>query len=120
MLTNEYAGGYPGKRCYGGCEFVDEVESRAIDRVKAPFGAAFANVQPHSGAQANQAVFLALLQPGDRIMGLNLAHGGHLSHGPPAAMSGRRFDVVSYEVARTASASTWTPCAPARWRRSRS
>jgi glycine hydroxymethyltransferase len=98
VLTNKYAEGYPGKRYYGGCEFVDEVETLALDRVKALFGAAFANVQPHSGAQANQAVFLALLQPGDRIMGMNLAHGGHLTHGSPVTMSGKWFDVVSYEV----------------------
>ena len=98
VLTNKYAEGYPGKRYYGGCAFVDEVETLAIDRVKEIFGAAFANVQPHSGAQANQAVFLALLQPGDRIMGMNLAHGGHLTHGSPVTMSGKWFDVVSYEV----------------------
>lgn len=98
VLTNKYAEGYPGKRYYGGCEFVDEVETLAIDRVKELFGAGFANVQPHSGAQANQAVFLALLQPGDRIMGMNLAHGGHLTHGSPVTMSGKWFDVVSYEV----------------------
>ncbi|MGV6873164.1 serine hydroxymethyltransferase [Pseudochelatococcus sp. B33] len=98
VLTNKYAEGYPGRRYYGGCEFVDEVETIAIDRAKALFGAAFANVQPHSGAQANQAVFLALLQPGDRIMGLSLAHGGHLTHGSPVTMSGKWFDVVSYEV----------------------
>jgi glycine hydroxymethyltransferase len=98
VLTNKYAEGYPGKRYYGGCEFVDEVETLAIDRVKELFGAAYANVQPHSGAQANQAVFLALLQPGDRIMGMNLAHGGHLTHGSPVTMSGKWFDVVSYEV----------------------
>ncbi len=98
VLTNKYAEGYPGKRYYGGCEFVDEIETLAIDRVKELFGAAFANVQPHSGAQANQAVFLALLQPGDRIMGMNLAHGGHLTHGSPVTMSGKWFDVVSYEV----------------------
>ena len=98
VLTNKYAEGYPGKRYYGGCEFVDKVEEVAIERLKALFGAAFANVQPHSGAQANQAVFLALLQPGDRIMGLSLAHGGHLTHGSPVTMSGKWFDVVSYEV----------------------
>ena len=98
VLTNKYAEGYPGKRYYGGCEFVDKVEQVAIDRLKTLFGAAFANVQPHSGAQANQAVFLALLQPGDRIMGLSLAHGGHLTHGSPVTMSGKWFDVVSYEV----------------------
>ena len=98
VLTNKYAEGYPGKRYYGGCEFVDKVEEVAIDRLKQLFGAGFANVQPHSGAQANQAVFLALLQPGDRIMGLSLAHGGHLTHGSPVTMSGKWFDVVSYEV----------------------
>ncbi|MFT4048892.1 MAG: serine hydroxymethyltransferase, partial [Solirubrobacterales bacterium] len=98
VLTNKYAEGYPGKRYYGGCEFVDEVETIALDRVKALFGAGFANVQPHSGAQANQAVFLALLQPGDRIMGMSLAHGGHLTHGSPVTMSGKWFDVVDYQV----------------------
>ena len=98
VLTNKYAEGYPGKRYYGGCEHVDVVESIAIDRAKRLFGAGFANVQPHSGAQANQAVFLALLQPGDRIMGMSLAHGGHLTHGSPVTMSGKWFDVVSYEV----------------------
>ncbi|MDS9469561.1 serine hydroxymethyltransferase [Paracoccus sp. MBLB3053] len=98
VLTNKYAEGYPGKRYYGGCEFVDKVEAVAIDRLKRLFGAEHANVQPHSGAQANQAVFLALLQPGDRIMGLSLAHGGHLTHGSPVTMSGKWFDVVSYEV----------------------
>ncbi|WP_372835834.1 serine hydroxymethyltransferase [Puniceibacterium confluentis] len=98
VLTNKYAEGYPGRRYYGGCEHVDTVEQIAIDRAKKLFGAGFANVQPHSGAQANQAVFLALLQPGDRIMGLDLAHGGHLTHGSPVTMSGKWFDVVSYEV----------------------
>lgn len=98
VLTNKYAEGYPGRRYYGGCEFVDEVETIAIERAKQLFGAAFANVQPHSGAQANQAVFLALLQPGDRVMGMSLAHGGHLTHGSPVTMSGKWFDVVSYEV----------------------
>ncbi|AVW89917.1 serine hydroxymethyltransferase [Celeribacter baekdonensis] len=98
VLTNKYAEGYAGKRYYGGCEFVDKVEVLAIERLKQLFGAEYANVQPHSGAQANQAVFLALLQPGDRIMGLSLAHGGHLTHGSPVTMSGKWFDVVSYEV----------------------
>jgi glycine hydroxymethyltransferase len=98
VLTNKYAEGYPGRRYYGGCEFVDEVETLAIERARQLFGAGFVNVQPHSGAQANQAVFLALLQPGDRIMGLSLAHGGHLTHGSPVTMSGKWFDVVSYEV----------------------
>lgn len=98
VLTNKYAEGYSGRRYYGGCEFVDKVETVAIDRLKQLFGAEFANVQPHSGAQANQAVFLALLRPGDRIMGLSLAHGGHLTHGSPVTMSGKWFDVISYEV----------------------
>ncbi|WP_279477957.1 serine hydroxymethyltransferase [Aureimonas sp. SK2] len=98
ILTNKYAEGYPGRRYYGGCDFVDEIETLAIERAKKLFGAGFANVQPHSGAQANQAVFLALLQPGDRIMGMSLAHGGHLTHGSPVTMSGKWFDVVSYEV----------------------
>jgi glycine hydroxymethyltransferase len=100
VLTNKYAEGYPGRRYYGGCEHVDTVEQIAIDRLCELFGAGFANVQPHSGAQANQAVLLALLQPGDRIMGLNLAHGGHLTHGSPVTMSGKWFDVVSYEVSK--------------------
>ena len=98
VLTNKYAEGYPGRRYYGGCEFVDEVETLAIERAKKLFGAAFVNVQPHSGAQANQAVFLALLKPGDRILGMSLAHGGHLTHGSPVTMSGKWFDVASYEV----------------------
>jgi glycine hydroxymethyltransferase len=98
VLTNKYAEGYPGRRYYGGCEFVDEVETLAIERGKALFGAGFVNVQPHSGAQANQAVFLALLKPGDRIMGMSLAHGGHLTHGSAVTMSGKWFDVVSYGV----------------------
>ncbi len=98
VLTNKYAEGYPGRRYYGGCEHVDTVETLAIERAKELFGAGFVNVQPHSGAQANQAVFLALLQPGDRIMGMSLAHGGHLTHGSPVTMSGKWFDVVSYEV----------------------
>ncbi len=98
VLTNKYAEGYPGRRYYGGCEHVDTVEGIAISRACELFGAGFANVQPHSGAQANQAVFLALLQPGDRIMGLDLAHGGHLTHGSPVTMSGKWFDVVSYDV----------------------
>jgi len=98
VLTNKYAEGYPGKRYYGGCEFVDEVETIAIERAKELFGAAYANVQPHSGAQANQAVYFALLQPGDRIMGMSLAHGGHLTHGSPVTMSGKWFEVSSYQV----------------------
>jgi len=96
QLTNKYAEGYPGKRYYGGCEFVDLAEQLAIDRVKKLFGAPFANVQPHSGAQANQAVFFAALQPGDTIMGMALPHGGHLTHGSPVNLSGKWFNVVSY------------------------
>jgi glycine hydroxymethyltransferase len=95
-LTNKYAEGYPGKRYYGGCEFVDKVEQLAIDRAKALFGAEAANVQPHSGAQANQAVFFAALSPGDTILGMSLPHGGHLTHGSPVNMSGRWFNVVAY------------------------
>jgi len=97
-LTNKYAEGYPGKRYYGGCEHVDVVEKLAIDRVKQLFGSEHANVQPHSGAQANMAVFLAALQPGDTIMGLDLAHGGHLTHGMRLNFSGKYFNVVSYGV----------------------
>jgi glycine hydroxymethyltransferase len=96
QLTNKYAEGYPGKRYYGGCEFVDVAEQLAIDRLKTLFGANFANVQPNSGSQANQAVFLALLQPGDTILGMSLAEGGHLTHGMPLNMSGKWFKVVSY------------------------
>ncbi|WP_374431069.1 serine hydroxymethyltransferase [Ideonella dechloratans] len=96
QLTNKYAEGYPGKRYYGGCENVDVVEQLAIDRVKQLFGANFANVQPNSGSQANQAVFFGLLQPGDTIMGMSLAEGGHLTHGMPLNMSGKWFKVVSY------------------------
>ena len=97
-LTNKYAEGLPGKRYYGGCHFVDELESLCIERAKKLFGAEFANVQPHSGAQANMAVQLALLQPGDCMMGMSLANGGHLSHGSPANISGKYFNVVSYDV----------------------
>ena len=96
QLTNKYAEGYPGRRYYGGCEYVDIVEQLAIDRVKQLFGAEAANVQPHCGASANEAVFLAFLKPGDRIMGMSLAEGGHLTHGMPLNMSGKWFDVVSY------------------------
>src|SRR3989338_10579208 len=96
QLTNKYAEGYPGKRYYGGCEHVDVVEDLAIERLKKLFGAEAANVQPNSGSQANQAVFFALLQPGDTIMGLSLAEGGHLTHGMPLNMSGKWFNVVSY------------------------
>ena len=98
VLTNKYAEGLPGKRYYGGCQHVDELEALAIQRAKDLFGAEFANVQPHSGAQANAAVQLALLQPGDTIMGMSLANGGHLSHGSPANISGKYYHVVSYDV----------------------
>ncbi len=97
-LTNKYAEGYPGKRYYGGCEYVDEVETIAIERAKALFGAEHANVQPHSGAQANMAVFFAVLQPGDTVLSMSLAHGGHLSHGSPVNMSGKYFNIVPYGV----------------------
>lgn len=96
QLTNKYAEGYPGKRYYGGCEYVDVVEQLAIDRLKQLFGAEYANVQPNSGSQANQGVFFALLQPGDTIMGMSLAEGGHLTHGMPLNMSGKWFNVISY------------------------
>ena len=98
VLTNKYAEGLPGKRYYGGCHFVDEMESLCIQRAKDLFGAEYANVQPHSGAQANMAVQLALLQPGDTLMGMSLANGGHLSHGSPANISGKYYNVVSYDV----------------------
>jgi glycine hydroxymethyltransferase len=98
VLTNKYAEGLPGKRYYGGCEFIDGVEQLAIDRVKQLFGAVHANVQPHSGAQANFAVFLALLNPGDTILGMDLSHGGHLTHGSPVNVSGKWFKVVQYGV----------------------
>ena len=97
-LTNKYAEGYPSKRYYGGCEYVDVVETIAIERAKELFGAAYANVQPHSGAQANMAVFYALLTPGDTVLSMNLAHGGHLSHGSPVNMSGKYWNIVPYGV----------------------
>jgi glycine hydroxymethyltransferase len=100
VMTNKYAEGYPGKRYYGGCQFVDEAETLAIERAKQLFGARFANVQPNSGSQMNQAVFLALLQPGDTFMGLDLASGGHLTHGSPVNVSGKWFKVVPYSVRR--------------------
>jgi glycine hydroxymethyltransferase len=103
VLTNKYAEGYPGRRYYGGCEWVDVSEQLAIDRAKALFGADHANVQPHSGAQANTAVYHALLQPGDTIMGLSLAHGGHLTHGMKINVSGRLYDIAAYEVDRESS-----------------
>lgn len=98
VLTNKYAEGYPGKRYYGGCEHVDVAEQLAIDRAKQLFGADYANVQPHSGSQANAAVYLALLQPGDTILGLSLAHGGHLTHGAKVSFSGKFFNAVQYEL----------------------
>ncbi len=98
VLTNKYAEGYPGKRYYGGCEFVDVAESLAISRAKELFGAEHANVQPHSGAQANMAVYFTLLQPGDTVLGMNLAHGGHLTHGHPLNFSGKLYTIVPYGV----------------------
>ena len=98
VLTNKYAEGYPGKRYYGGCEFVDVAESLAIERAKTLFGAEHANVQPHSGAQANMAVYFALLKPGDTVLGMNLAHGGHLTHGHPLNFSGKLYTIVPYGV----------------------
>ena len=96
ILTNKYAEGYPGKRYYGGCEFVDKIEQLAIDRLKQLFNAEYANVQPHSGSQANQAVYFAVLKPGDTVLGMSLAHGGHLTHGSPVNLSGKLFNFVSY------------------------
>jgi len=101
QLTNKYAEGYPGKRYYGGCEYVDVAESLAIERAKKLFGSEHANVQPHSGAQANTAVYFAFLEPGDTILGMNLAHGGHLTHGSPVNISGRYFNIVPYGVSKT-------------------
>jgi glycine hydroxymethyltransferase len=100
VLTNKYAEGYPGKRYYGGCEFIDKVEQLAIDRAKALFRAEHANVQPHSGSQANMSVYLTALKPGDTILGMNLSHGGHLTHGHPLSFSGREYQVVAYGVRR--------------------
>src|SRR6186713_1262070 len=98
VMTNKYAEGYPGKRYYGGCEFVDVAESLAIARAKELFGAEHANVQPHSGAQANMAVYFTLLKPGDTVLGMNLAHGGHLTHGHPLNFSGKLYTIVPYGV----------------------
>src|SRR5512145_142479 len=98
VLTNKYAEGYPGKRYYGGCEFVDQAESLAIERAKKIFGADHVNVQPHSGSQANMAVYLAVMNPGDTMLGMNLSHGGHLTHGSPVNFSGKLFNVVAYGV----------------------
>ena len=96
QLTNKYAEGYPGKRYYGGCEYVDIAEQLAIDRAKALFGAEYANVQPHSGSQANQAVYAAVLKPGDTILGMSLAHGGHLTHGASVNISGKLYNAITY------------------------
>ena len=101
ILTNKYAEGYPSKRYYGGCEHVDVVETIAIERAKELFGCGYANVQPHSGAQANMAVFFALLEPGDKVLSMNLAHGGHLSHGSPVNMSGKYWEIIPYGVTET-------------------
>lgn len=101
QLTNKYAEGYPGKRYYGGCEYVDIVEQLAIDRAKEVFGADYANVQPHSGSQANFAVYTALLEPGDTVLGMNLAHGGHLTHGSPVNFSGKLYNIVPYGIDAT-------------------
>lgn len=98
ILTNKYAEGYPGKRYYGGCEYIDIVENLAIDRVKELFGAEYANVQPHSGSQANMAVFNAFLEPGDTILGMDLTHGGHLTHGSPVNFSGKTYHFIAYGV----------------------
>ena len=98
VMTHKYAEGYPGKRYYGGCEFVDQAEEIAIDRAKVLFGAGYANVQPHSGSQANMAVYFACCKPGDTVLGMNLAHGGHLTHGSPVNFSGKLFNIVSYGV----------------------
>jgi glycine hydroxymethyltransferase len=113
QLTNKYAEGYPGRRYYGGCEHVDVVEQLAIDRVKQLFGAAYANVQPNSGSQANQAAFMATLQPGDTFLGMSLAEGGHLTHGSPVNQSGKWFKVLSYGLnaakrrSTTSKSSVW-------------
>src|SRR6187200_204072 len=100
VFTNKYAEGYPGKRYYGGCEYTDIVENLARDRAKQLFGAEYVNVQPHSGSQANQAAYAAVLQPGDTILGMNLAHGGHLTHGHPLNFSGKTYKIVPYGVRR--------------------
>ena len=106
IFTNKYAEGYPGKRYYGGCEYADKVEQLAIDRAKELFGAEHANVQAHSGTSANVAVYMSALQPGDTVLGMNLAHGGHLTHGHPLNFSGRMYKFVPYGVKKKTSAST--------------
>ena len=98
ILTNKYAEGYPGKRYYGGCEVVDKVENLALDRLKELFGADHANVQPHSGSQANMAVYFSVLKPGDTVLGMNLSHGGHLTHGSPVNFSGKLYNFIAYGV----------------------
>ncbi len=103
VLTNKYAEGYPGKRYYGGCEFVDKAENIARERLKELFDAEYVNVQPHSGSQANMAVFMTLLKPGDKFIGLSLAHGGHLTHGSPVNFSGKLYQAVGYELNKTTS-----------------
>src|SRR5699024_3897780 len=100
ILTNKYAEGYPGTRYYGGCEYVDVVENLARDRAKEIFGAEHANVQPHSGSQANMAVYFSVLEPGDKILGMDLSHGGHLTHGSPVNFSGKLFNFISYGVTK--------------------
>ena len=120
VLTNKYAEGYPGKRYYGGCEYVDIVEQLAIDRVKRLFGADYANVQPHSGSQANAAAYMALINPGDTILGMSLDHGGHLTHGAKVNFSGKLFARCSTGSAPTTAASTTTSWSRSRWRKSRS
>src|SRR6266567_6348950 len=100
VFTNKYAEGYPGKRYYGGCEYADEVENIARDRAKKLFGAEYANVQPHSGSQANMAVYFTFLKPGDRVLGMNLSHGGHLTHGHPANFSGQLYEFHAYGVSK--------------------
>lgn len=120
VLTNKYAEGYPGKRYYGGCEFVDIAEQLAIDRAKKLFGVEYVNAQPHSGAQANMAVFFALLNPGDTVMGMNLTDGGHLSHGSPVNMSGKYFHIVSYGVAEGSELIDYDALEKTAWSASRS
>jgi glycine hydroxymethyltransferase len=109
VFTNKYAEGYPGKRYYGGCEYADVVENLARDRAKLLFGAEHANVQPHSGSQANAAAYMTLIQPGDTILGLDLANGGHLTHGHKLNFSGKLYNVASYKVRQTLRSSTTTP-----------
>jgi len=111
VMTNKYAEGYPGKRYYGGCEFVDIAEDLARDRVKKLFGAEYANVQPHSGSQANMAVYFTFVKPGDKVMGMNLAHGGHLTHGSPVNFSGQLYNFVAYGVDRKTGRIDYDQCA---------